>query len=242
MTELSDREYAVLMINSNISSGALAANIIDLYSELHRKYHNLDHIGYMLKNADSLIYQNGVFNKSRLIEAIIFHDVVYYPQSKYNEKLSALFYVQHSTDPLVCNAIIASKSHTDFINRYMEDWAQDFLDLDLMAMADPLLYRINAHKIWLEFRPTTESNDFSAGREKWLDSMLNSYQIYWRRPELESQTRANMMKELQALRSDNFYLTDEFYIFGDDAITLRTSANIRIDLEWLDALNKDGSK
>jgi len=63
-------------------------NLIYSYTEGHRYYHNLDHIEYMLGVLSNL---SNLSNDDRMVlqYAILYHDKVYIPGDKYNEKKSA---------------------------------------------------------------------------------------------------------------------------------------------------------
>ena len=67
---------------------SLYRNLTHRYSEPHRAYHNLNHIKSMLDNFDTVRHTAEAPNA--LEWAIWYHDVIYDPQLKDNEKLSTL--------------------------------------------------------------------------------------------------------------------------------------------------------
>src|SRR4051794_22476684 len=62
--------------------------LVAAYSEPHRHYHNLEHIAEMLRVVDRLSKFAADPDAVRL--AVWFHDAVYDPRAKDNEKLSAI--------------------------------------------------------------------------------------------------------------------------------------------------------
>ena len=59
----------------------------NLYSEKHRFYHNLGHIKFLLALFEQ--FEDGIEDKTAVFFSIWFHDAIYDPQSKNNEKQSA---------------------------------------------------------------------------------------------------------------------------------------------------------
>lgn len=81
-------------------------NIIERYNEPHRFYHNLDHIRFMIAEANrKRILTNELFL------AIIFHDIIYDPKSNDNEEKSVELLYSYIKNDKIGNAILDTKAH-----------------------------------------------------------------------------------------------------------------------------------
>jgi predicted metal-dependent HD superfamily phosphohydrolase len=176
--------------------------LVALYSEPHRKYHNLDHIIDLI----GMAYDAGYDYGDPIMATILYHDIVYYPCCAYNEALSADIYWSHKTgfenaeQVQIEESIRASKDHTSPANEDLPSWAKDFLDYDLRGLArDTETYRCNGVKIWHEYWSFYSVTEFTTGRIKFLKKMLDSPRIYWNHPEWEGPARVNMSTELEEL-------------------------------------------
>ena len=67
-------------------------DVIDQYLEPHRHYHNINHISNMLSNVH--VYNLSAVDKIKLHMAILYHDIVYDPESNVNEENSALYFTR----------------------------------------------------------------------------------------------------------------------------------------------------
>ena len=111
------------------------SHIFQLYNEEHRYYHTLEHINYMLNKAE----ENYELSDDLLI-AIIFHDVIYDPQSTNNELESAKLFKKYSRNKiknqdLIYQAILDTKNHIptegNNISRLLIKYDLEILYLDL---------------------------------------------------------------------------------------------------------------
>ena len=68
------------------------SDVINLYDAPHRFYHTLNHIEDVLKQ----LHDVNLLVHDELFLAVVFHDIVYDPQSKTNEEDSALFFLQQA--------------------------------------------------------------------------------------------------------------------------------------------------
>jgi predicted metal-dependent HD superfamily phosphohydrolase len=111
--------------------------LIQSYSQPHRKYHNLNHIEFMLQNLEKLFPDQ---KNSRSIHlAIWFHDVVFNPYSRSNEESSQKIFLKYAPRLSVTpketedtlKMIESSIRHSALQNTREESC---FLDLDLLAL------------------------------------------------------------------------------------------------------------
>jgi predicted metal-dependent HD superfamily phosphohydrolase len=169
----------------------IVSDIVELLNEPHRIYHNQDHIEHLLGLAAE---EQNLFDE--MILTIAYHDIIYYPQSKRNEELSAVVYQHMDLLPNrdVIDAIHASKDHCDPANSSLPSWALDFLDYDLEGLANN--FRENGRKIYYEFKPFCSTKEFIAGRGAFYEKMLSNERIFWNHPEWEDKARINIKNDL----------------------------------------------
>jgi len=124
-------------------------NLVNLYSEKHRYYHNLDHIESMFKYVDTLDSYIKDTNDIMCV-AIWFHDAIYDPTKNDNEDKSIELFEQSNTYQLmniddrniVIDMISATKNHKfgyDGILNVPDLYRQvflDFLDADLWELKE----------------------------------------------------------------------------------------------------------
>lgn len=175
----------------------------DLYSEPHRYYHGLAHIEDLLSMAES----EGKYSYE-MVTTILFHDAVYYPQSKFNEELSAALYrydMRSSADLRVVEAIIASKNHLDPVNEDLSPWVLNFLDYDLAGLASNK-FEENSARIFLEYKDAVTFDVFLEGRAKFFMSLLSRKCLYWKHPQWDEPARDNIYKELRLMEKPEQYM------------------------------------
>ena len=174
----------------------------DLYNEPHRFYHNLKHIEDLLSMAES----EGKYSYE-VVTTILFHDAVYYPQSKLNEELSAALYrydMRSSADLRVVEAILASKNHCDPVNEDLAPWVLYFLDYDLAGLASNK-FEENSARIYLEFHKTVTFDKFVEGRAAFFMKLLSYKSLYWKHPQWDQPARDNIYKELRLMEDVEAY-------------------------------------
>ncbi len=178
------------------------------YSEHGRYYHNLTHISKMLETLDG--YISKIEHPQRLLFAVWFHDIVYNPLKKDNEKQSAEFaHIQLSKLKLsdtdiseICRYIERTANH--FVREFDEPYEmQLLLDSDLQSLgSNPEQYIKNTENIRLEYSMIPDAL-FNAGRAKVLRNFINMPSIY-RTPDFiekyEIQARINLQNELNFLQ------------------------------------------
>jgi predicted metal-dependent HD superfamily phosphohydrolase len=156
------------------------------YSEKHRHYHALHHIGHMLNHFDQVSHL--INNPVAVSFAIWYHDAIYDPTRKDNELRSADLFIEHHESYLsiymqgyVVDLILATITHTlptlktfDFNN----DCAL-FLDLDLASLGAPWKdFHQNTNDIRKEYLFVSEE-DFNQGRGRILDNFLSRDPLYF---------------------------------------------------------------
>lgn len=150
--------------------------------EKHRFYHNYEHINAIIKMVDSYNpikygnYNLTSIDRKILIATALYHDAIYNPTSKDNEKKSAEYFLQHcsmgnrSDETFQVTTIIK-----DTINHVPSTkLSQIFCDFDLQGLKDGDFYRmlIDEKKIFLEFQKYDYS-DYKKGRIDFLESFLD---------------------------------------------------------------------
>lgn len=147
----------------------LSLDVLDAYTEPHRKYHTFDHLNYMLNRFPS------VFEKRDMLHlAVLYHDVVYNPHSTTNESDSARYFrnaYEHRSEygagmltpdeiNEICVAIEDTKSHESrnslsdalinldlYVLRYGE--LEEFIDYDRKIFKE---YQFVDFKVYKEKR------------------------------------------------------------------------------------------
>ena len=183
-------------------------NVFSCYSEPHRKYHNVQHIEYMLNALNTITsgFSSLPMDTIRsLVWAIFYHDIVFNIPAFgiSNEKLSALMFTHDHNDHLdlkrIVTAIRATETHiptseSDLLTLYL-------IDLDLWALADGRVYTKNSILIQEEYGASND--EWAIGRSNWLESFLQRDQIYYTEKGMrrEDDARKLMNNEFKALRS-----------------------------------------
>jgi len=177
------------------------------YGGAGRIYHNLSHLQDVLDHVDALRHRARDLPALRL--AAWFHDVIYDPRAADNEERSAAFAAAalrqlrapEETVTRVVALILRTKTHQ------ADDAdidAQILLDADLAVLgAAPAEYDRYAAAIRREYAWVPQ-DDYRAGRARVLEGFLARPRIYATEPffdRLEARARANLHRELAALRS-----------------------------------------
>ncbi len=174
------------------------------YGETHRKYHNLDHIEFMLDYA--VQYKSELQKLDTVLFSIFFHDIIYATSRDDNEKKSADIaevYMQQLGIPLEiirdCKAqIMATQKH----EQQTSSDTSYLIDFDLAVLgASPKKYEQYRKNIRKEY---SQYPDFlyTMGRKKVLQYFLNKSNIYQTRSfqeNHEAQARENLQGEFDGL-------------------------------------------
>jgi predicted metal-dependent HD superfamily phosphohydrolase len=199
------------------------------YTEPHRKYHTLEHLSNMLRWVPSLEAKEGFvdYEKPILLNAILFHDLVYLPKPVplgYNECLSGVEYtvqeywlktpfVEGQLYPRLGNTLfeafvleaINASAHHHVHQANLRPTTEWFLDLDLQSLAqDYDEFKADSDACLEEMAaidPKTNNLDFVKRQSSFLEALLARPKVYYRMSEWEDKARANIAKRLSDLNS-----------------------------------------
>lgn len=173
--------------------------LIALYTEENRAYHNLSHIDRMLAWLDASGYQSDAVEF-----AIWFHDAIYEPLGSHNEAQSAQYFAAQIGSFVggkladdVERLVLATDPTRSRSGREDEDL---IVDIDLSVLGSrPEAYQAYQTAVRREYFSVPDA-EFSAGRRSILQSFL-SHRIYATEffCQLEEQARSNIKAELEAL-------------------------------------------
>ena len=203
--DLMQRSWVNLLAPFGVSPAAaypLFDRLVETYSEPHRHYHNLEHVGEVLRVVGRL--KGG----PAVLLAVWYHDAVYDPKAKDNEAKSAEL-AERELAALGLPAevvklvgdLVRSTAHFDAATFSGPDF--DILhDADLAILgASEVRYARYADDIRKEYAWVPEA-DYRAGRRKVLESFLARERIYRTDvmfAEGEEAARRNMTAEVSAL-------------------------------------------
>ncbi|MBC8754170.1 hypothetical protein H2O64_05770 [Kordia sp. YSTF-M3] len=200
-----------LNLTSKYTDDELLLN--ELWNEIHKKYtskkrhyHNLNHIGYMLRLAAD--NQTDLIDYDTLQFAIWYHDVIYNALKSDNELKSAAFARKRlkklKIDPKsienCANLIISTKKH-EILNVQNQDNAY-LLDFDLAILGTTWKwYELYTKQIRKEYSMYPDFM-YKKGRKKVLQHFLERPQIYYTEKYhnlWEANARKNIQKEISLL-------------------------------------------
>ncbi|WP_018693586.1 HD domain-containing protein [Algicola sagamiensis] len=177
--------------------------LVDAYREPHRHYHTLSHISQMLS-----FLQEARVEDPAALWAVWYHDYVYKPGRKTNEKKSAVQCIQVmerlGIDKLICESafqiILATKNHQPTESR--DEAMLSVLDADMAILGQTRdEYEQYAVAVRKEFVHVPKFL-YQRGRVQFLREVLSLTSIYhtdWFRAQFEAQARLNIQAELQSL-------------------------------------------
>ena len=179
-------------------------DVISLYAEKHRRYHNAIHIDATLKHFDIVKEQ---IQKPDLVElSLWFHDVIYQPFSKSNELDSANYAVQFLQNNNVPSGVqrcvfdlIMATIHDAKTSSDDQAWLVD-IDLSILG-AKGDVYQKFSKGVRFEYRRVPFFL-YKKKRKEVLNGFLQRDYIYFTRffrEKFESQARSNMINEMQSL-------------------------------------------
>lgn len=181
------------------------------YRSDDRHYHNFLHIGFMLDNLKTN-FPYYAYN-SIIMDAIVYHDVIYDPRRSDNEFKSAVFAQEDirrirgwdDCDGMradyideVARLIMLTKNHIPQSDD--DEIGKTIIDLDLAGMATSQ-YDNNTIRIRKEYR-FADAETWAKGRIKFLTTYLDRPQIFHTEHGLknwELPARENMLRELKTL-------------------------------------------
>ena len=182
-------------------------NLISLYSQPVRHYHNLEHIQEILSSIQQI---KDICQRDYILQlSAWFHDCIYNPQAKDNEELSAIYaqtaLTKLNVDPQiiysVTEIISSTKNHQPLLTNIDNSI---FLDLDLAILGTtPTRYLQYAQAIRQEYQHISDRN-YRQGRSKVLTQFLTKERIYFTDyfyQRLETTARHNIQTEIELLTS-----------------------------------------
>ena len=178
-------------------------DILNRYSEPHRKYHNVEHIKHCLSEFETVKHLASDANVLEL--AIWYHDAVYDINADNNEELSAAlakdvmngFSLPTNVVEKVGEIIIATKhdeTPTDYDTKLMLD-----IDISNIGQADEFE---KDNKLIREEYSSVSDNLFANGRSNILKSFLNRPNIYltdFFQKKYEDSARKNIASSIKKL-------------------------------------------
>lgn len=153
------------------AAGVTWESLHSRYSEPHRHYHNLRHIGAMLAKMDEVSPGHTAMEL-----AIWFHDVIYDPRARDNEEQSAAFFVTEMADhldPVLCSEVVRLILATDYARERTGSADEDLLrDIDLSILASaPGDYQAYVEAVRREYAHVPDE-DFRKGRKTVMERFL----------------------------------------------------------------------
>lgn len=126
-------------LRANGEPAAKHKHLIDLYSEPHRHYHNLQHLDECLRELDAV--RAFVENTSMVEAALWFHDAVYKPSSITNEEDSAALAVRCFSSAGLPSAAIDEIRQLILCTKTHQPGSQPdaavLIDIDLAILGQP---------------------------------------------------------------------------------------------------------
>jgi len=175
--------------------------LFSAYSESHRHYHTLDHITACLEHLNKVKH---LTNKpAEIAMALWFHDAVYKPLSKRNERQSALwaerFLKKNNIDEAcisrVCSMIMATQHHAK--NSSVDESIMVDIDLSILGASSDHYDKFE-HNIRKEYKRVPLIL-YTTKRKQLLQGFLDRAYIYntgYFRDHFEHQARENISNAL----------------------------------------------
>ena len=178
--------------------------LVQHYSDKNRAYHNLKHIEECLALLDAFAPKG--LNVDVIEMAIWFHDIIYNPYGKENEKKSAIkaqqFLEENSADNDLIEEVyqlIMSTLHKDTPKNQNEELIMD-IDIAILGK-DESAYQSYTEKIRKEYKLVPWPL-YKKKRKEILMNFLNRdyiYQTPYFRDKFEKKARLNIQKEIEQL-------------------------------------------
>lgn len=179
-------------------SDELVRELEAAYQEPHRAYHNMNHIAELLGWFDTVADDIGWQNPSRVYAAILFHDAIYVPGAKDNEKRSADWARRAGFDEDVAALIEMTADHGKHAD--VTDDAALFLDCDMAILgAPPAAFDAYNAAIAAEYSHVPP-DAFATGRRAFLQSLASKPRIFltsYFHDRLDAAARANLARALR---------------------------------------------
>ncbi|MBD2842945.1 HD domain-containing protein [Erythrobacter rubeus] len=177
---------------------ALLENLLDRHGEAPRHYHDWSHVEALLAHFETV--EDRISDRAAVLYAILFHDAIYDPRAKDNERRSAALLIE-SAPPLspaslsaARRMIEATEGHylpSDLSEAAQQDCAH-FLDMDLGILGAPASrFDIYEQQIRAEYAHVPD-DAFREGRAKVLRHFSQREQLYfspWGQDRFEARAR-----------------------------------------------------
>ncbi len=181
------------------------SQLVTLYGEPHRHYHNLEHIAHCFSEFEAV--KEHFRNQLQVMFAIWYHDAVYRTRSLRNEEDSTDLANQVMEKARLADAfkgavlrmILASKHD----KRHPVGWDGDlFLDIDLSILgSNTPQYDTYRSKLFQEYS-WVDPQKYKVGRKDFLEKMLAKKRIFHTsifEEKYEEQAQSNLRRELLLL-------------------------------------------
>lgn len=178
------------------------------HAEPQRHYHDWTHIAALLGHFERV--EDRIADRQAVLHAILFHDAIYDPQAKDNERRSAELLletgppIERSSLELAHTMILATEGHylPDRIGESERSDTAHFLDMDLAILgASEERFDIYEGQIRQEYAHVPDDR-YREGRAAVLRSFAGRERLYfseWGRESFEDRARANLARSLAAL-------------------------------------------
>ncbi|MGE5953302.1 MAG: hypothetical protein ACM308_06755 [Qipengyuania vulgaris] len=189
----------------------LLGDLKQRHEEPQRFYHDWSHVEALLGHFRKI--EDRIHDREGVLHAILFHDAVYDPRAKDNERRSAALLVE--THPVIDGgsllmaetAILATEGHR--MPEADGDQASDiahFLDMDLAILgASPERFDIYEGQVRSEYAHVPE-DAFRKGRAAVLEGFAARERLYfsdWGYSRFEERARENLARSVEALSTAN---------------------------------------
>lgn len=175
-------------------------SVIERYSEPQRYYHTTSHLFRLLELFNK--HKSKFSNPRAVFLAIVFHDIVYDPQSKDNELNSARLlkdWIGTDQDCTIAEQYILATIKHSLINDDQD--IKYFLDFDLEVLSWDYEKYWNDYALQIrkEYSQYSDS-DYITGRTAVMSNFLKRERIYFSGIFDEAKARENIQKELVSLQ------------------------------------------
>jgi predicted metal-dependent HD superfamily phosphohydrolase len=204
-----DLELEVAWDRHIAADHTLLDGLLARHREKHRRYHTATHVAWVIRHVDELVVDHPVDHLDEIVAAAFYHDAVYEPSYRANERASARLARRDLTsigwdDGAVerVGLMIEATEHGAASGELASGDTAVLLDADLAILgADPAGYSAYVAGVRSEYRHV-DDDEWREGRAGVLHSFLHRPAIYRTpsgRDRWEDRARANLTAELALL-------------------------------------------
>jgi predicted metal-dependent HD superfamily phosphohydrolase len=197
----------------NILTLGEMACLSQLYTQPHRKYHNINHINDCLAELENIpthgtyeLFDNHTLvgvDYATIETAIWYHDAIYNPYSKHNEHRSAALVpdkkIGNDFYDNVREAILATAKHLE-TQIDIQLTTKIMLDIDLSGFGKPWkICQMHAENIRAEYYNTPDE-EFYVGRLNFLEAINKRPTLYYTKyfhNKYHEQSKKNLAREIE---------------------------------------------